>query len=269
MSSGKTYKNAPISEVVLGITFTQPILSLVQILNIYSDSLREEYHSAEIAPVLATEVLQNGHLVSEPLTEGYGQAVYRFRSTEREPNWLIQLQRNKIYFHWVRDDDKPVGHYPGYTTIFTKYVELLHHVKNVVGQTLLMPSNIYQCELVYQDRFSMKNHALSPYDASTIFAVPLPKFLDGQREQMRSFISQFVSEYVSVNGYGISTIGIEPPANNDSTEILYVSHTLRGSITEQSSSSESVESWFQEAHTIQRTLFDNSFSQHTFEEWKS
>jgi uncharacterized protein (TIGR04255 family) len=269
MSSAQIYKSAPISEVVFGITYAQPVLTLAQILKVYSESLIRVYNSAEIAPLLTTDVLNDGRVVPEPLMQEFGQAVYRFRSGEPEPNWLVQLQGNKIYFHWVRDDDKPVGHYPGFTTIFNRFVSLLNDIERLTTANVTQSDAIRQCELLYQDRFPSQRTAYSPYDASIVFTSPLPQFLDRQRAYLKSFISQSISEYTSINGYGVSTYGVEPLLNSNDVEMFHISHTLRGEIRGTSLQFDSFALWFEEAHNIQLALFNNSFSPAKFEEWKS
>lgn len=245
------YRNAPVSEVVVGVSFKTSVFSDDDLFQI-NTMLNKEYPSVEMMPPLNLEILNGYQLQVGFDIATSGQVLYRRRSVNRE--WLVQIQQNKIYLNWIRADSDPVGSYPGFSIIINKFFELMSVLSTKLNKDL--SNNIVLFDLTYHDRFSWQDYIKDLTEINTILDLSIPKILD---EENNNIFSKFVYPLKQLNGFGIISINtVTSPETMK--QILTIETSLRGFDTD-------IKTWFDKAHNLQTCIFENLFRESIKNKW--
>jgi uncharacterized protein (TIGR04255 family) len=248
------YTNAPISEVIFGITLERPIEESARIISYYCEKLSEKYPKFELSnPISDYTISETGNveLHFDPVLTG--QAVFRFRSVDKK--FLIQIQKNKIYFNWIRGDEETVGHYPGYKSLFIKFNDILKNFLQYIGQKA---DGILSCDLTYHNRIDLDELIKDKFTLVDLFSCSLPVY--GEKQLGLSYaVSEVIEKYNFFLNTKIETI------NRGENNVLRYKHIIQ--------SINSLEvgyiKWFNEAHKIQVHSFEKTFSKKVLETWKN
>lgn len=246
------YSNAPISEVIFGITLKEPISNATDILDYYVHMLKKNYPIMELSNPLGDYVIhENDNVEIYVNADNTGQAIFRFRSSDKI--FLIQIQKNKLYFNWIRNDSEPTGNYPGFSILFRNFQEILNGYFSFFN---LSQDSIVSCDLTYHDRFDLKktpkdilffnifrNNPINYGDKLLTYSVKLSE----QIEDISSYSSTIVETVFSAE-----------------TKILRFEHIIH-SLNQLSLS---YEDWFEEAHKKQLSSFEMTFSDKVLETWR-
>ena len=247
------YSRAPVSEVICGMTFAEPQLDIRALFNA-QHKLSEEYPLIDIAPPIGDEALVGFVLESEIEPTAVGPFRLRLRSSDRR--WLCQIQFNKIYFNWIRQDGQPVGEYPGYTEIVDRFRKILDSLG--VPSFANNPDLVKYLDLTYHDRIEWQKYIDSISEADKILRFSPPQLM--AQSGFNNVFSRYTYECPEVGGYGI--LGMNTDSAQDGTQLLKFESCLRGKIQ-----GTTIGKWFDRANGIQYDQFTNIFREETLKEW--
>lgn len=145
------YEKAPVSEVILGIMFSSNKISVDALFKI-STVFAEEFPIVEILPPLILEELND--FIMQPITSDLNAGPFLIRRRSKDNKWLIQMQSNKIYLNWIREDDEPVGSYVGFSEIKKRFDAILANISAITD----IKSGHRLYELSYHDRFEWEQY---------------------------------------------------------------------------------------------------------------
>ncbi len=217
--------------------------------------LSEEYPLIDVAPPMGEEVLVGFVLESEIEPTAVGPFRLRLRSSDR--HWLCQIQFNKIYFNWIRQDGQPVGDYPGYTEIVGRFQKILA----ALGAPSLAnkPDLVKYLDLTYHDRIEWQKYIDSISEADKILRFSPPQLMT--QSGFNNVFSRYTYECPEVGGYGI--LGMNTDSAQDGTQLLKLEIHLRGKIQDIT-----ISEWFERANGIQYDQFINIFREEMLEKWR-
>jgi len=246
------YSKAPVSEVILGITFginIIPVDKLFQINSMFST----EFPIVEIDPPLILEELNGFRL--QPIASDIVAGPFMVRRRTNDAKWLLQIQSNKIYLNWIRKDDEPVGTYIGFTKIKAFFDEIIEKISGVLDVKM----NHLLYELSYQDRVEWQDIISDISKINTIMNIASPpKF---SAEGYNNLFSRYTYPASDIGGYGL--LGINTDTSIFQKQILRFESILRGFIQQKT-----FDEWMDIAHNKQLFIFDNSFNEKLKVSWK-
>lgn len=246
------YKNAPVSEVVIGLNYKKSIFTEDELFQI-NTVLSEKYPNVEILPPINIETLNGYQLQVGFDIPSSGQILYRRRTKNRD--WLVQVQQNKIYLNWIRDDTIPVGNYPGFSSIIDTFYELLNQISILLSKDLY--KDVALCDLTYHDRFSWQDYITDLSKINDILDISIPKI---PNENNNNIFTKFTYPIQRINGFGIISINTATNPTNVK-QILRIETSLRGKTKD-------VKEWFINAHAIQNSIFESIFRDDLRQQWK-
>jgi uncharacterized protein (TIGR04255 family) len=246
------YSKAPVSEVILGITYginKIPVDTLFQISSMFSG----EFPSVEICPPLILEELNGFRL--QPMAADMGAGPFLVRRRTSDAKWLLQIQSNKIYLNWIRKDGEPVGAYVGFSKIKEFFATILEKISEVVDVN--MNHSLY--ELSYHDRVEWQDIISDISEINTIMNVAVPpKF---SAEGYNNLFSRYTYPASDIGGYGL--LGINTDTSVSQKQVIRFESNLRGIIPQKT-----FDEWMILAHQKQFSIFENCFSEKQRELWK-
>lgn len=247
------FSKAPVSEVIIGVTFSSGILQLPLLFDV-SRVLKKDYPIYELKSPLANQYLEGFRIVTEMNDSHSGPFRIFQRSESRD--FLIQIQSNKVYLNWVRKDEESVGNYPGYNAIKTKFDLLLQKVKKIVPHKNF---DIDYLDLTYQNRFEWKTYIERLSDIDKIMNLSAPSVV---KENALNYLkSEYTYLSPKLNGYGQIQVSSSTTLNDN--QILKFQSTLRGNNKDDDQSD-----WYENAHQDQINLFESIFKEEILESWK-
>jgi len=246
------YSKAPVSEVILGITYAVnkiPVDKLFLINSIFST----EYAIVEIHPPLVLEELNGFRL--QPMFADIGAGPFLVRRRTGDTKWLLQIQSNKIYLNWIRKDDEPVGAYPGFLKIKDVFTGILAKISEVVD--VKTDHSLY--ELTYHDRVEWQDIISDLSEINTIMNVASPpKFSE---EGYNNLFSRYTYYDSVIGGYGF--LGINTDTSIEQKQVIRVESNLRGIIRQKT-----FDEWMTIAHQKQHLIFESCFNEKLRNLWK-
>ena len=251
----KTYPNAPVSEVIFGVTFLEKRLSISRLFDA-RQALSDKYPRVEIRPPIADEWMSGFQIAQELNQERTGTVLIRLRS--EDGNWMCQLQGNKVYFNWIRLDREPVGNYPGYNIIYGRFRETLNALR--LDSSNLTHNSVRYFDLSYHDRLKWQEYINSLSDTHKIMRFKPPEIKTP--EGLNNSFSRFTYSYDPLGGYGIFAVNTATQAAAEGKQVLQLESTLRGITPHQS-----LDDWFSAAHKLQYDHFKGFFTAETLAKW--
>lgn len=256
------YKNAPISEVVFGLTFREPILGYKSLIFEVISELKRKYSIVLMTRPLANESLtgfQHGQITDPSKT---GAALYRLLSPDN--HWMVQVQSNKIIFNWVRLDERQVGDYPGFNNIYKEFLEVFNEISEIFNKNEAprLDQKILYHELVYQNRFPWENYIDTLSEMNKIIALKLPEIFATNEKKLppNNIFSQYTYPIDEIDGFGVLTINTGTSDTLKKQMIIFECKLI--------GKSSNFEEWFEKSHQIQLNTFKNLFTPTTLESWK-
>jgi uncharacterized protein (TIGR04255 family) len=246
------YKNAPVSEVILGVTFKDGLLARN---NYFIEIIHEflnEYPLYQVVQPLANDSFQTPHEGLIIDTNHTGPLLHRLRS--KDSNWLVQIQFNKVFLNWIRDDNKEVGNYPGFSLIFDKFKALLDKVLNRTDSNEL---DILYTELTYHDRIDNDN-VIENLNSTINFSLPNFKTKSLKTTDFSTSTYSIVEE---LGGFLVLNVLALP--NSLNKRILKIEATLKSNSPNALSNK-----WFDKAHQFQVEIFEELIKKETLDKWK-
>lgn len=249
---GNKYKNAPVSEVILGVTWNGPHLHDAgeyyrMLERLASDSARDQ----ALGPLGDELMTPNGAVQTHLNPLSTGPVLHRFRSSD--DHWLTQVQFNKFYLNWIRLDSVEVGMYPGYASIRDRFFNLLHKLPSSEK------GDVSYWDLTYQDRVDLSLLGCELSDFERYLNLKLPSIAAPQGEIGVSSVF-LVQNYRLPELGGYAILKITGPAP-DRDSVLSVQFSIRGKGAER-------EAWFEKAHEKQLSFFESFFRSELLEKWR-
>lgn len=121
------YKNPPLNEVALGITFAPLKKMKAAYIGLFWNNVKKEFPKCEQAQVI-------GDNINEIIEEETGMPNPRIWLISKDDDLLIQIQKNKFLLNW-RKKDKSYPHYEDVSERFFKYLKEFSDflIKNDLG----------------------------------------------------------------------------------------------------------------------------------------
>ena len=246
------YSKAPVSEVILGITYGVnkiPVDKLFQISSMFS----MEFPIVEICPPMILEELNGFRL--QPMAVDIGAGPFLVRRRTSDAKWLLQIQSNKIYLNWIRKDDEPVGAYAGFSKVKESFAAILEKISGVVD--VKMNHSLY--ELSYHDRVEWQGIISDISEINTIMNVASPpKF---SAEGYNNLFSRYTYPASDMGGYGL--LGINTDTSISQKQVIRFESNLRGIIPQKT-----FDEWMTLARQKQLLIFESCFSEKLRDLWK-
>jgi uncharacterized protein (TIGR04255 family) len=180
--------------------------------------------------------------------------LFRFRSDDK--SWLVQIQGNKLYLNWIRDDTKDVGYYPGYRKISERFFALLSELFELGGKPL--DSNPLYFDLTYHDRFEWNEYInnISEIDKVLNFSAPQLPLMGG----FNNVFSKFTFPINELDGYGILNVNTGTSIKN--SQLLKFENIIRGVGPD-------IKTWFDAANALQNKYFEGMFKKEVLKSWEN
>lgn len=248
------YKNAPVSEVLLGIKFQGARFTLDQLMLIATKKV-DAYPVSEILPPLSIEQLVDFQMQTDIDPNTTGPFLLRRRTLDKK--WLLQIQENMIYLNWIRLDSEPVGKYPGYAAIKDRFFVELDDINKTIGANIM--ADVVLCDLSYHDRIEWQGLIPNIGKLDEIMNISAPPTYSD--EGYNNVFSKFTFHDFSLPGYGV--IGINTATSITNTQLLKFESNLRGT-----PDTKDISSWFDKAHDKQFEIFERSFTDKVRNQWK-
>ena len=249
----KKYLEAPVSEVIFGVTFSEARLPIRELFDA-RQALSDEYPRVEIRPPLVDETMSGFQVTQELNPDRMGSVLIRLRSDD--DNWMCQVQANKVYLNWIRPDHEPVGNYPGYTAVYRRFGQALDALD--LSSADFTTDSVKYYDLSYHDRLEWQEHIASLSDAHKIMRLKPPEI--EAPEGFNNLISRYTYRYDPLGGYGTFSVNTDTAATGK--QVLKFESTLRG-ITPHHTS----DTWFNEAHMVQYDHFSRIFTPEILAQW--
>lgn len=142
------FENPPVIEVVCGVQFDEAASYHATTFGNFWQRVRHDYPTVEDKPPLAS-VFERSKLVPQALkaeiTEG--PIFPRVFLVHRNPNWLIQLQRDRFLHNWRKIEENDP--YPRYPTVFAQFRHAWEQFEEFWVESEMGELNINQLEVTY------------------------------------------------------------------------------------------------------------------------
>ena len=247
------YPKAPVSEVIFGVTFSEARLSERDLFGA-QQALSDEYPKIEIRPPLADEAM-SGFQITHELNPQTTPILIRLRS--EDGGWMCQVQANKVYLNWIRPDDKPVGNYPGYAAVYSRFGEVLDALGFLSAG--FSDDTVKYYDLGYHHRLEWQEHIANLGEAHKIMRLKPPEITTPGG--LNSIFSRYTFTCDPLGGYGILSVNSATTATGK--QVLMFESTLRGITPHRSS-----DAWFTEARTVQAGNFTRLFRPEILAQWE-
>ena len=247
-----TYKNAPISEVIMGIAYKKNKIPVDLLLK--NALLSEEFPTIELVQPLFLETLRGFQIQIDfdPIS-----GPYLVRKWSNNSKWLLQIQENMLYLSWIRLDTEPVGTYVGFSSVKEKYISIISTLEE--NMRVHLRSDIALCDLTYHDRVKWQPEISDLSEMTKIMNINTPpKFSE---HGYNNIFSRYTFHDFELNGYGL--ININTDTANDGEQLIKVETNLRGKCAINGD----IETWFEQAHTKQINIFQQLFTKEMKEKW--
>ena len=247
------YSKAPISEVIVGVTYETSKIPVDFILKnaLFSD----EFPTIAIVQPLALEIL-NGFQIQANFDPISGPYLVRRWSTSKR--WLLQIQANMLFLNWIRSDNElPAETYEGFSSVRDKFLSVIATLEDVIHINLR--SDIALCDLTYHDRVKWQPEISDLSEIAKLMNINTPpKFSE---DGYNNVFSRYTFHDSELNGFGI--ININTDTANDGEQLIKLESNLRG----RHSNAGDIETWFDQAHSKHRRIFDQIFTEEIRAKW--
>jgi len=246
------YSKAPISEVILGISYKKPKIPVDFILKnaLFSD----QFPIVEIVQPLFLEMLE-GFQLEQIFDQNSGSFLVRRRTGDRK--WLLQIQANMLYLNWIRLDTEPVGTYVGFPSIKDKFLSILAVLEDIAK--VRIRDDVSLCDLTYHNRVKWQHEITDMSEIQKIMRISTPpKFSE---QGYNNIFSRYTFHDFELKGFGL--ININTATAIDGEQLIKLESSLRG----ECSIDGDIDTWFEQAHKKQIGIFDQIFTEEIKAKW--
>ncbi len=253
------YAKAPVSEVILGLTFNESFFKKENFNLKLIAELSSEFPIIENHPPIFNEVFSDGKIIRELNTEKTGEILYRLSTLNRD--WLLQIQNNKIYINWMRQDNEDVGNYPGYSEIFRRFNNFLTNISTKIG---LDKNEIFYLEMTYHDRLDYeKENITNASDLNNFINLPIPDFrLIGIENEITGVNNRYTFPLNALNGHLSISISNAFSSLDPEKKVFSIQFSIKGKLI-----NKDIQEWFNSANEIQNNLFIKTFKEVKLNQW--
>jgi uncharacterized protein (TIGR04255 family) len=247
------YSKAPISEVIMGISYKNAKIPVDFILK--NALLSEEFPIVEIVQPLCLETL-SGFQVQANFDQNSGPFLVRRWASNRK--WLLQIQANMLYLNWIRLDTEPVGTYVGFSSIRDKFLSILADLEKITKVNLR--NDVVLCDLTYNDRVKWQPEISDLSEIGKIIHINTPpKFSE---QGYNNVFSRYTFHDFELNGFGL--INTNTVTAIDGEQLIKLESSLRGRCVIDGD----IETWFEQAHTKHIEIFEQIFTKEIKAKWQ-
>lgn len=248
------YTRAPLSEVIIGVSFKEAKFALLDVFSIQS-LLKDEFPRVDIRPPLADESLSEHRLNTELNPESTGPFLLRLRDDSKK--WLCQIQRNKLYVNWVRSDIEEVGQYVGFEKVLGRFEALFKVVQSKVLEITF--GDVSYFEVAYHDRLEWELYISSISELSKIINFQPPRI--SIENGFNNVMSRYTFHEPSLGGYGVLSISTD--TSPKPSQVLKLETGIRGKLENVSRLE-----WFRKANERQVQFFEEIFKPEILRKWQ-
>ncbi len=238
----REYVNPPVEELVLGVYFAEPILTLrAEHVGVFWGKVRSEFPFIEQQEPLRVIIQAPGETFPMP----------RFWLKTKEDAYLVQIQRNGFMLNWRKRE----GAYPHYATVKKAFDLHYKTFKEFVREELKIEPTVELCELTY-----VNNIVLNPERVEEDIAAVIPSFraLRPDVEGVLQSISLNNTIEVAKDLRLIVTVRTAL-RNTDKARIVVFEQRASGQIL---GGGAVVDAWFERAHDLTGASFNSLTSEH-------
>ena len=246
------FNKAPISEVIFGVAFNKPLKNVTEIVDFYCSNYKTSFPILELSNPIADVIIHENDKTEVSLNPNLtGQAIFRFRSEDK--HYLLQIQKNKLYFNWIRQDDELTGNYPGFSDLYSKFINITNELKKGYFNN---NDNFYKSfDLTYHDRFKINDFLSGNLDK--ILKINIKNYGD----KILHF-SDKTTEIINVIS-SRCTRNIETLFNQQNEKLLRFECTMQSF----DNNKLTLEKWFKKAHELQNKIFIDTFNEDLLKLW--
>jgi uncharacterized protein (TIGR04255 family) len=246
------YTKAPISEVIMGISYKNTKIPVDFILK--NALFSEEFPFVEIVEPIILEAL-NGFQIRPNINQNF--IPFRIRRWTNDKKWLLQFQADMFFINWIRQDNEPVGTYVGFSLVKEKFFSILKVLEN--EKNINLHNDIELCELTYYDRLKWQSEISDLSEINKIMNINSPpKF---SKDGYNNVFSRYSFHDSELNGFGFININTDTAKDNE--QIIKLESNLRGKLAEDCN----IDTWYEQAHKKQLDIFDKIFTKEIKEKW--
>jgi len=251
------YSNAPVSEVILGVTFNSEVLKKDNFFLTIINQLKSDYPDYTVHNALPNEELSGNLRNLKNIAQHSGPILYRLKS--KELDWLVQVQWNKLYVNWIRTDLEKVGKYPGFEALLSRFRDLY----NKADSTLDISKEVNYLELTYHDRIEWQQYINDLGDIHNIINMNLAP-LDSAFGSYKpiNFITFKTYKIPELNGF--ATFNLNTETNKQGKQIIKTELSLKGKL----SNEVDLYKWIKDARSFQSSFFEKLINPEILEKWK-
>lgn len=225
------------------------------------NALKSSYPGLQTSPPIHQEVISNGTIQGALDYNAAGFSLYRLTSIDGK--FQLMLQQNQITLHWVRRDEENVGNYPGFEFIFNEFMKVMDLIRRSVRiYNVDLTNEIKEYYLCYNDRVNLTFQESIGFALEDILTVGLPNFkMNGKSYPTNHIVARYSFDCPDIDGFSIVGIQTQSVGN---IKLLTVENKLKGIFNDKSD----LKGWFNAAHSVQLSSFENLFSSRVLETWK-
>ncbi len=251
------YSQAPISEVICGLTFSNNIFERNHAIYDIISYLKQEYPVLETVQPLADEFLEDYRLLTS-ISSQEGPFLQRLRKQDNK--WLAQIQFNKLYYNWIRRDNQSVGEYPGFTYIFNEFKKILEKTVSYTGVSVSgIHSQIKHYSLLYQDRVMWQDHIDDLAKIDKILKISIPSI----SYATNNLFSRYTLPLSEIDGYADLRINTAASTIEQNRQMLIIQVEIKSKAERFE-----IDEWFNKAHELQIDFFEQIFQPNILSQWK-
>jgi uncharacterized protein (TIGR04255 family) len=254
-----SYTKAPISELIIGINFNERVFNEI-LIHKFINNFILEYPRIEYLTPLPDESLESDKnlLAFDNNSAKSGIVLHRLRNESGSE--LIQIQGDKLYFNWIRTDDKsPEGQYQGFSKNYAVFRKLLNYlIENTPNDVLSKTSYI---DLTYHDRIIWPDYISDLSDIEYLLNLKLNINILNQ-SKLNVCNTRFISKLEEANGYITLSINTDY-LHNIQNKILGVECSIK-----QFDLTSDIDSMFVKLRDNQNKIFKNIINDKILQQWQ-
>ncbi len=234
-------KKPPVIEVAIGSQFNNPIFDNRFVYDFYQ-KIKTDYPKIQENPPLPSIIEHPDKPNQTKILQGFN--IRRFFINPNGDK-LIQLQADRLLFNWRKNSE--TDQYPQFTDVFNSFLEVYKKLNNEIHD---LNDKLNQFELTFVDHIVLNDFELKSVSLDDIFS------RISFQQEIKNCECSFTFPQEKING--ILTLVIRSGINNKTQKkLLICESTCRGFI----SNNESMNEWFNNAHSILLDFFIDLFTE--------
>jgi len=234
-----SFEKPPLNELVLGVQFSNPLISNEDIFNLYNTFFKHNFPRIHESPLLPVTIEKIDRLNEFRIAaDGNTRKVFVNNDT------LIQIQGDRFLLNWRKLDT--ADEYPHFDNVYQLFVRELN---NLFSLKEILKTSINQYEITYVD------HLLDESFSEHRFAIKELFNFISLNDSVKSFVLNFVVPQPLIEGN--LSINIKTGIRvQDQKPLIVLESTCRGYLP-----GTEMEDWFAKARTILVNFFVNGLTE--------